>query len=281
MKKILAVFDGYHVSKSTLAYAEEVAYTTNTHLVGCFLDEYIYRSYSVPEVYKQYKKNPERVIKQLDEADNKKRDEAVRKFEESCSKAKISFSVHRNKSIALQELKHESMFADLIIISGHETFNRFRQKPPTPFIKDLLADVQCPVLVVPDTYKPLDKITLLYDGTPSSIFAVKMFSYLFGDYNELPIEVFTVKSTHLDSLRLPDNKLMREFMKRHFSKAEYKVVKGDPEQQILGHLRNHKGNEMVVLGAYRRSELSRWFKASMADILMRELDTVLFIAHNK
>jgi hypothetical protein len=49
----------------------------------------------------------------------------------------------------------------------------------------------------------------------------------------------------------------------------------------VGHLRNHKENELVILGAYRRSELSRWFKTSMADTLMKELDTPLFIAHNK
>jgi hypothetical protein len=46
-------------------------------------------------------------------------------------------------------------------------------------------------------------------------------------------------------------------------------------------LRYHKGNELVVLGAYRRSQISRWFKTSMADILMKELETPLFIAHNK
>lgn len=33
--------------------------------------------------------------------------------------------------------------------------------------------------------------------------------------------------------------------------------------------------------SYRRSEISRWFKTSMADILMKELDAPLFIAHNK
>lgn len=74
---------------------------------------------------------------------------------------------------------------------------------------------------------------------------------------------------------------MREFIKRHFPKAKYIVAKGQAEEQILGHLRYHKGNEMVVLGAYRRSEISRWFKTSMADTLMQELDTPLFIAHNK
>jgi hypothetical protein len=36
----------------------------------------------------------------------------------------------------------------------------------------------------------------------------------------------------------------------------------DAEEQVLGHLRYHKGDELVVLGAYRRSEISRWFKTS-------------------
>jgi K+-sensing histidine kinase KdpD len=73
---------------------------------------------------------------------------------------------------------------------------------------------------------------------------------------------------------------MREFIKRHFPEATYTVTKGDAEEQILGFLNNHKENELVVLGAYRRREISRWFKTSMADILMKELDTPLFIAHN-
>jgi nucleotide-binding universal stress UspA family protein len=145
-------------------------------------------------------------------------------------------------------------------------------------MKELLADVQCPVLVVPANYKPIAKIVLLYDGGPSSVYAVKMFSYLLGHYNKVPVEVFTVKSAFMDTLHLPDNKLMREFIKRHFPTATYTVVKGDPEVQIAAWLQNHKENELVVLGAYRRSEMSRWFKTSMADILMRDLNTPLFIA---
>ncbi len=279
MKKFLAVFDGFKLSKSTLAYAQELAYTVDAHLVGVFLDEFVYRSYSIHEVYENYN-SPEKVIKQLDEKDQKKRDEAVSQFERSCAKANISFSVHRNKSIALQELKRESMFADLIIINENETFTRNKEKPPTRFIRELLADVQCPVFVVPATYKPIEKITLLYDGGPSSLYAIKIFSYLFGVYNDVSVDVLTVKDNK-DPLRLPDNKLMREFVGQHFPKAKYKIVKGEAEEQILNYLQHHKENELVVLGAYRRSELSRWFKTSMADVLMKELDIPLFIAHNK
>ena len=108
-----------------------------------------------------------------------------------------------------------------------------------------------------------------------------MFSYLFGNLQDLPVEVYTAKEYYSASLRISDNKLMREFIKRHFPKATYSITKGNAEEQITGYLRNHKENELVVLGAYRRSELSRWFKISMADILMKELDMPLFIAHNK
>ena len=279
MKKILAVFDGYKMSKSTLDYAIQITQTANSHLVGVFLDEFIYRTYSVTKVMKTYK-DYDAAIKNLDAKDKKKRDEAAQQFQKACEKAKITFSIHRDKSIALQELKHESMFADLIIINEYETFTKYKEEPPTRFMKDLLGDVQCPVLVVPNSFKPVDKIVLLYDGGPSALYAVKMFSYLFGNLQDLPVEVYTVND-RMANLHLPDNKLMREFIKRHFPKANYTVAKGNAEELILGYLRNRKENELVVLGAYRRSELSRWFKTSMADTLMKELDTPLFIAHNK
>lgn len=278
MKKFLAVFDGYKISKSTMAYAVELSDTANAHLVGVFLDEFIYHSYNPVAIYKTYEK-PEEVIKQLDEKDKMKRDDAVLQFQKTCEKAKINFSIHRDRSIALQELKLESMFADLIIINEHEKFTQVEEKLPSRFMKELLADVQCPVLVVPENYKPIDKIVLLYDGEPSSVYAVKMFSYLLNQFKGVPVEVFTVNNWKTD-LHLPDNKLMREFIKRHFPEATYTVTKGDAEEQILGFLNNHKENELVVLGAYRRREISRWFKTSMADILMKELDTPLFIAHN-
>ena len=279
MKKFLAVFDGYKMSKSTLDYAIQVAQVTNAHLVGVFLDEFIYRTYSVTKIIKTYE-DYDSVIKKLDAKDKVKRDKAALQFQTACEKAKIIFSIHRDTSIALQELKHESMFADLIIINEYETFTKNKEPLPTRFMKDLLGDVQCPVLVVPNVFKQVDKIILLYDGRPSALYALKMFSYLFGNFQDLPVEVYTVND-RMDNNNLPDNKLMREFIKNHFPKATYTVAQGYAEEQILGYLRKHNENELVVLGAYRRSELSRWFKTSMADILMKDLDTPLFIAHSK
>lgn len=279
MKKFLAVFDGYKMSKSTLEYAIQLTKAMDAHLVGIFLDDFLYRTYDLYKVSTN-NENYETVMKKMDEKDKKKRDEATQQFKKACEKAAIHFSIHRDKSIAIQELKHESLFADLIIINEYETFTKHKEQPPTRFMKDLLSDVQYPVLVVPATYEPIDKIVLLYDGKPASLFALKMFSYLFGNLGGLPVEVYLVKEKKT-TLQLPDNNLMTEFINRHFPKAQYRVEKGIAEEKIVAHLSNHQENALVVLGAYQRTELSRLFKTSMADVLMKQVDTPLFIAHNK
>jgi nucleotide-binding universal stress UspA family protein len=279
MKKILTVLDGFDLSKSTIEYAIQVSKFVDAQLIGVFLEEFTYHTYSVYEVLSNAA-NADKELKKLNEKDQQKRDDAVLLFTQICEEASINYAVHRNKNIAIQELKHESMFADLIIMNEYETFTRFNEVPPTRFMKELLADVQCPVLVVPKKFKPIDKVIMLYDGGPSSIFAIKMFSYLFGDMDQFPVEVFTVRTKKQASIQVPDKKLMKEFIRQHFPKARFVIKKGNPEELIIDHLKNLKENELVVLGAYRRSELSRWFKTSMADLLMEKLDTPLFIAHN-
>jgi nucleotide-binding universal stress UspA family protein len=278
MKKIIAAFDGLRYSKGTRDYALLIAKQANTHLVGVFLDDPLYTSYKVYDmVVKQGA--TEKTLRELDAKDQDTRREAAEDFEKACREHKLQFSVHHDRKLPLRELKHESVYADLMVIDLHETLSHHKEEIPTRFVRDLLADVQCPVLLVPGEYKPLDKLVLLFDGEPSSVHAIKMFSYLLPNLKYLDVEVVTVNPMGA-GIHLPDNKLMKEFMKRHFPNASYTVLTGLPEFEIAGHLRQAKENNLVVLGAYRRNAVSRWFRESMADYLMKESVAPLFIAHN-
>jgi nucleotide-binding universal stress UspA family protein len=280
MKKFLAVFDGFKLCDTTLNYGIQLSKVNNAHLIGVFLDEFIYRDYNLYHVLSNYEK-PDALIKELNANDKQKRDDAVEVFIKTCKKAEINFSVHRDRSIALQELLHESMFADLILINEEETFARIKENAPTGFIKNLLGDVQCPVLVLPNKFQNIDNVAILYDGSPSSLHAIKMFSYLFDNMAHLPIEVITVIDLNERSKEIPDALLLKECMKLRFKNVAYTVYKGNADEKIIEALIDHKANRLVVLGAYRRSDLSRWFKRSMADLLIEELETPLFIAHNR
>jgi nucleotide-binding universal stress UspA family protein len=280
MKKIIAAFDGLKYSESTQEYAIQVARQTSSHLVGVFLDDGQYTSYKIYDLVYEKGGLVGAAKRKWDKKDEKTRAAAVKNFETACRNAGIEYTLHRDRSVAIQELLHESIYADLLIVDSTETLSHHPEKIPTEFIRHLLTHVQCPVLLVPHKFKPITKLTLLYDGEPSSVHAIKMFSYTLPALKTYPSEVISVNPAS-QSLHIPDNKLMKEFMKRHFPKAFYTVLKGLAEPEIVSYLKKEKESSLVILGAYHRGMVSRWFRASMADVLMRELKLPLFIAHNK
>ncbi len=278
MKKIIAAFDGLKYSGSTRDYAIYLAKQTNTHLVGIFMDDPTYTSYKIYELIVKEAVSEDK-LKIFEAKDKATRAAAAENFEKACQQSGLEYTLHHDRNIAIQDLKHESVYADLLVIDSKETLTHYTEKLTTRFIRDLLGDAQCPVLIVPQKYKPVDKIILLYDGEPSSVHAIKMFSYLLPQLKHLDTEVISVNQVNT-TLHMPDNKLMKEFMKRHYPKAKYTVMKGWAEDEIVKHLKQTSENALVVMGAYRRGPVSRWFRESMADSLMKEVKLPLFIAHN-
>ena len=277
MKKIIAAFDGLKYCEATADYAIKIAKQSHAHLVGIFLDDMSYHSYRFVDVIVNDEVS-EKKLRELNEKDKATRKHSIDLFKTACERTSLEFSVHHDKNAALKDLLHESVYSDLLVIGKKEDFTIYHDKFPSGFIRDVLADVQCPVMVVPEKYKPLLSIIFLYDGDPSSVYAIKMFCYGLAVLRYLSAKVLLVKPVE-QSLHLPDNHLMREFMKRHLPKAEYIVLKGNAEDTIVTYLQQQSGESLVVLGAYQRGRVSRWFKPSMADVLMKNIDLPLFIAH--
>jgi len=279
MKKIVAAFDGLKYSASTRDYAIELAKQNNMHLVGVFLDDALYNSYKIYDLVVKEGVSENR-LKKFEEKDKLTRSEAAKDFDKTCQQAGLKYAIHHDRNIASQVVKHESIYTDLLLIDSKETLTHYDEKIPTRFIRELLEGAQCPVMVVPKKYTPIEKIILLYDGEPSSVHAIKMFSYVMPQLAILDTDVITIKPA-TTTLHLPDNRLMKEFMKRHYPKAKYIVKKGRAENEIIEQLKQTAGNALIVLGAYRRGSVSRLFRESMADVLMKQTNFPLFIAHNR
>jgi len=280
MIKITAAFDGLKFSDSTKDYAIHLAKENgHTHLTGVFIEDFTYHSYKVTEVLEDGDRYPQK-MQLLEEQDNEKREEAVRSFQLECRNEGLEFSIHRDRSIAIQELLHESIYSDVLVINSNETFSQGKTGTPASVLKDLLSDVQCPVLVVPNTYQPINKIVLLYDGEPSAVYASKMFSYIMPGLKGIKTEIVSV-ADKTEKAILPESKQMKEFMKTHFPEATVKVLNGDPQKEIVAYLKSQEAHVMAVLGAYHRGLVSRWFRPSLADQLMQGLNIPLFIAHNR
>jgi hypothetical protein len=278
MRKIIVAVDGLNYKRDTVEFAISMANHLHGHLVGLFLNDRTYHSY---QIYTSGGKKimSDSEIKKAEQKDTTVRQEAVQEFSMACELHQIPYSIHENRNIALPELIHESIYADLLIIHSGEQFTNFIESKPSLFIHDLLETVKCPVMLAPDQFTTLNKALLLYDGSPASVIAIKSFCFISeGFKKDLAVEVLSVKSNS-DSLHLPDNKLMKEYLKRHYPKATYTICKGEADKKIPAILRKEDLGCLVVSGAYNRGYISRWFRPSMADILLSTVKLPLFINH--
>jgi nucleotide-binding universal stress UspA family protein len=277
MKKIIAAFDSLRFSDSTLEYAIYLAKQYDAHIVGVFLRESTRIGYAVYATMVKESASGKTIFDEIEIADQVATEKAITEFETACREAKINFTVHKDKKNALDDLRHESIFADLLVIDAWETFSYIETGLPGWFIKNILHDVHCPVLVVPKNFNPVKKIVLLYDGTPSSVHAIKMFNYILPEMGKLEAELLSAKQD-ASSMHLPDNKLIKEWMKRHYPKVTYEVMKGD-SKEITAVLKAEDPGVLVIAGSYHRSNISMWFHKSLADLLIKEVKAPLFIAH--
>lgn len=279
MLKIIAAFDGLSFSQSTMEYAIHFTRELNAHLSGIFLDDPLRRSFSIYDIITEEDAvTAPSKIEKLEKIDTETRLKSAQLFEKRCQRAKIKFYVEHDTHIAIQDLLNETIFADLLIINIHETFSRYADSLPTTFIHDLLKGAHCPVLVVPDSFQEIENLIVLYDGSPSSVFAVKMFTYLFPEIDPVKTEILSLakKGTPRET---PDKSMMENWVKWHFSSVGYRTFSEDSSPTIIEEIESRSPNTMIIAGAYHRNSVSMLFHHSFADQFMKKCRLPLFIAH--
>lgn len=275
MKKILAVFDGVHYSNHTASFGIDLARQTNSLLVGVFLHDLTYSRFVYTyawDVPTQYYYG----FQEIEEEENLKIKSNSEVFRKQCEKAGIKHKLHLDNGVPIQELLKECAFADLLLIDTTTSFLKIGDNMPSIFLKDLLSEAKIPVMILPDMEQPVNRAIIAYDGSDSSVYALKMYSYLFPEWENLPTNIVTVN--HSTSNHIPKNRDLKDLADLHFRNITYSVFNGEPETELTKFVKKHP-DSIVVMGAYARSTWSRMFHASVSNKILKEVKSTLFIAH--
>jgi hypothetical protein len=218
-------------------------------------------------------------LKVIEKKDEQVKAESIFRLKKMFEANGIHFTIHQNRYLAFTSLLNESHFADLIIIEETASFSNYNKKTPSRFIKDLLHDADCPVMLLPKNFKPIEKIIYTYDGSPSSVYAIRQFSYIFPALCKLEAEIVHI-TYKKDSTHMPEAHLIHELLKRKHTILKQKIIRQDNEgQALLNYLKKEMPVCVLVMGAYKRSAFSMLLHRSEADMLIKELKVPLFIAH--
>lgn len=210
------------------------------------------------------------VTQEADEGD------PVALFTDTCAKHNVLCDVHSNALVPVYEIIEESRFADLLIVDGSLSFEKHRETAPSSFVKDVLYYAECPVIVAPQQFAGIDEVIFAYDGSASSVFAIRQFTYLFPGLEDKTATVLHV--TENDEWPAREKQLMADWLKPHYSVINFRLLKGSARNELPAYLQGRE-NLFVVMGAFGRSMLSRMIRHSNAAPLLKTADLPVFITH--
>src|SRR5688572_12249395 len=263
MEKILLAIDALNPDKTSLEFACYLARLTKSKMTGIFLDN------TALEEMATVDQSGETTKSGLIEKN-------IRWFNEKCMGEETKHDVHTDPGIPLDELVVESRYADVVIVDSETSFNNPYEATPTRFVKDFLNHAECPVVIAPESFEGIDEIVLAYNGSPSSVFAIKQFSYLFPQLSNKSVSVVQVSENGKWNEKEKDK--LSEWLKAHYYHFDFKSLKGEADTALFDYLWKRK-NVFLVMGAFGRGSISQFFKKSRAELIIKTITQPIFIAH--
>jgi len=278
MEKIVVAIDGTNVNPQALDFACYLGNLTRATITGIFLENLVanerpvlteaygaaYLEWEVDKDSEDYKRKMATI------------DHNISFFKNACEKRGVRYCIRRDEGSPAKEIIEETRYADVLVIDAETSFNKRFEGNPSDFVKDVLKEAECPVVIAPETFDGINEIIFTYDVSKSSVFAVKQFTYLFPQLEDVKVTVVHVDEN--GEVPGPEKKKFQDWLSGHYSEIHFEELKGDPESELFAYLLRKK-NVFMITGAYGRSAISRFFKHSRADLLIKTITQAIFIAH--
>lgn len=275
MEKIIILTDSRKVDLGTIDFGCYLAELTNSRLTGMLLNSSTI-NLTPSESYKQMYLNKGAATEtELVGIDI---DQATLYIMEECRKRGIKSEVFPDKGSPFEEVIYESRFADLLVLAPDLSLVGDFNDMPSSFVRRILSQSECPVVLTPNTFDRVEEIIFCYDGSESSLFAIKQFTYLFPQYKNLKTSVLEIRDSDFSNTDEGHTKTL-SWLGAHYDKVDFKFLQGDVKDELLIYFLN-KSNYFIVMGAFGRNMLSNLFRKSSSEILIKTIDLPLFIAHH-
>lgn len=208
------------------------------------------------------------------DANDKVVEGTMRKFVQYCEQNELPYVTHKDMDLfALAELVQETRFADLLILSSELFYENIDKDQPNDYLKRVLHDSECPVLLVPEVFTEPGSVLLSYDGKASSVYAIKQFAYLFPECCNMGSMLF-----HSNGAEIPQATRLKELVERHYDPIDIEQLNEEDSAALHNWMLDNR-NAILVSGAFGRNELSSLFRKSYITDIIRAHRVPVFIAH--
>lgn len=272
MKKVLIVFDGEHFSRAAFDFACRLNEQQPVLLTGVFLPSvdymdmmiYYLGGFDAPLYYPAADTGTENI------------GATIAQFRASCEKHHIEHRVHEQIAGAIVEvIRKETRYSDLLLLSSDLFYSNLSKGAQKEYLNDTLHGAECPVVLLPEQYDFPQSLILAYDGSESSVFAIKQFAYLFPWLSLLDTTVVYVSGKEKE---LPDAGYIQEFAVRHFPTLSFSKLEAGSRKFFESWIAGLQA-PLLVAGSFGRSAFSELFRRSFIRDVVEARRLPVFVAH--
>jgi hypothetical protein len=269
MRNILVVLNGKLTPDHVVRSAVNIAITDSSFLHAVFLN------YSIDLAEYQYPFPNDLSLtrnnltgKTIAEEDAELLESNMQVFRDECKAAKVDFHVDTDKEITLTSLVEMSAFFDFILADANENLKQYH-------IADLLVQAHCPIYLASKHVDKIRNVVLTYDGSFSSMYAIKMYTYLFPEWRSLPTFLVYVSDRNE---KLPNESNIKRWLSKHYLGDQIEVLHGDIGEELVKYTMSLP-DSLAVMGSFGRSKISRLFQKSLANSIIENGKSSLLITH--
>lgn len=273
MKKIILAFDGSNFSEGAFEFARKFNDIEPILVTGVFMPQVDFAnlwSYASATAGTGY-------IPLIEEDSGDDVQKNIIHFEDLCQKNGVAYRVHKNfYSFALPELKKESRFADIIVLSGELFYKGVIENNQFDYLRDALHAAECPVVIVPEHYQFPETNILAYDGSAESVYAIKQFAYIFPELTNNP--TLLVYADTEEDADFPSKQHIVELATQHFKNLTFHKLEVASKKYFRTWIEDRNGS-ILVSGSFSRSVFSQMFRKSFVADIIKNHKIPVFIAH--
>jgi hypothetical protein len=277
MERILVLIDPTGLETASINFACYLTRLTGSKLTGLFLSSGSEIEDTEPVMNRRDRVNEHEATQQL----------PFSRFTQSVESRKTAFAAYcANQGLqwlpdmveagSEDQIIIESRFADLLIVNSDASFSNEQEAVPTDLVSNLLRHAECPVMIAPLSISNVDEVVFAYDGSPSSVFAIKQFTHLFPQLQDKKVTFIEVNDDFSAEIEFSDK--ITNYLKMHYSAIGYHVLAGQAEDELFSYFLGKK-NIVVVIGAFGRKMLPGLFSRSTAHLLLKTTSLPVFVAH--
>ena len=279
MEKILFVTDAINMNTKSLDFAAFLCELSHSKLTGIFLENLKDEHLPIEAIQQAaVMSGTSATAEGITDIKEQCCEDNIRQFIDVCERRGINCVAHRDGGIPQEEIIIESRYADLLLIDAATSFADKREEIPTNFVKNILSDAECPVVILPVAFDGIEQLVFTVDGKPSSIYAIKQFTYLFPELREQQVVVISVNEEEV----MPDTEeryKLKEWLHTHYKNVDFLSTEGNVKAGLLELLLS-RSKAFIVMGAYGRSAFSNLFNPSHAESVLKMVSQPVFIAHH-